>query len=77
MNKKNGVTYTEEMLQILESAAKEGPFTLERCNKLAELEIFSNAGIVSRLIVAKVRAMGFEYKSISHRTSKPVEGVTF
>lgn len=61
--------YSEEMVSIIEAAAAKGPLNLGRCVELAEMDIFANAGITSRGIVAKARTMGIPYEKVV-RTSK-------
>jgi hypothetical protein len=66
--------YSEDMVAAIEAAAAEGPLNLARCTELAEMEIFGEAGITARGIVAKARTMGVPYEKVV-RTSKNGQAV--
>lgn len=65
-----GSKYTEDMVAQIEMLATEHQgLDLQLCTELADTEMFANAGITARGIVAKARTLGLPYRRVV-RTAK-------
>ena len=63
-----GSKYTEEMVNIIEEAVEFGPLNLQRCEELAKMSLFADAGVTARGIVAKARTLGLPYQKVVRTT---------
>jgi len=69
-----GSKYTDAMVKMLEAQAAQGPLNLQVLTSLAEAEVFVNAGVTARGLVAKARTLGLPYQKVE-RVSKTGEAV--
>lgn len=63
-----GSKYTKEMVEIIEEAADFGPLNLQRCQAISAMDLFVEAGISARGIVAKARTLGLPYQKVVRTT---------
>ena len=64
-----GSKYSEEMVKLIEDVASDtGSLNLQKCNALAAMPVFAEAGITARGIVAKARTLGLPYQKVVRTT---------
>jgi hypothetical protein len=64
-----GSKYTEAMVNLIEDVASDtGSLNLQKCNALAAMPVFAEAGITARGIVAKARTLGLPYQKVVRTT---------